>query len=150
VTVRATQRGDAVFAAAPPTNVTFGVAKAAQSITSPTLADRTASDPPFGIGATSSSGLPVLFSVSGPATLNSSNVMSILGSGTVSVLAYQPGNSNFSAAIPVQRSFNVSKVPQTISFGPLSEQRVGDAPFALVASASSGLRVSFLVLSGPA
>jgi len=42
------------------------------------------------------------------------------------------------------------KIPQAISFGPLSRQVFGDAPFALSASASSGLPVSFSVLSGPA
>ena len=42
------------------------------------------------------------------------------------------------------------KIPQSIGFGPLSQQRAGDAPFALGASASSGLPVGFAMLSGPA
>ena len=41
-------------------------------------------------------------------------------------------------------------MPQAISFGALSRQVVGDAPFALSATASSGLPVSFSLLSGPA
>ena len=39
---------------------------------------------------------------------------------------------------------------QTIAFDPLPGRMYGDAPFALTASASSGLPVSFSVLSGPA
>lgn len=41
------------------------------------------------------------------------------------------------------------KLMQTISFGALSRQVFGDAPFALSASASSGLPVSFSVITGP-
>ena len=40
--------------------------------------------------------------------------------------------------------------PQTITFDPLADRTYGDAPFALEATASSGLPVSFSVLSGPA
>ncbi len=47
-------------------------------------------------------------------------------------------------------TFTIGKLQQTIAFGPLSRQVFGDAPFALSASASSGLPVSFSVLSGPA
>jgi hypothetical protein len=39
---------------------------------------------------------------------------------------------------------------QTIAFGPLADQAYGTAPFSLSATASSGLTVSFSVLSGPA
>ena len=39
---------------------------------------------------------------------------------------------------------------QTITFGPLPSRTFGDAPFELNATASSGLRVVFTVLSGPA
>ena len=67
----------------------------------------------------------------------------------MTVLAWQPGNSNYNAAATVQRSFNVSKIPQTITFGALSPQKVGDAPFPLNATASSGLPVGYSV-SGPA
>ncbi len=50
-------------------------------------------------------------------------------------------------------SFNwslVAKANQTIAFGPLSGKTYGDAPFTISATATSGLPVSFSVLSGPA
>ncbi|HEV8345846.1 MAG TPA: Ig-like domain repeat protein, partial [Vicinamibacterales bacterium] len=45
---------------------------------------------------------------------------------------------------------NVSKANQTISFGPLVNKTYGDAPFSVTATASSGLAVSFSIVSGPA
>jgi hypothetical protein len=149
VAVQASQPGNGSFNAATPVQVSFNVAKAGQSVAFPSLADRSAGDPPFSIAATASSGLQVFFAVSGPATLNS-NLVTLLGSGTVAIMAWQPGNSNFNAAASVQRSFNVSGIPQSIIFGPLSQQRAGDAAFPLAATASSGLPVSFAMVAGPA
>jgi hypothetical protein len=42
-----------------------------------------------------------------------------------------------------QRAFAISKHNQTITFAPLPNKTVGDAPFTISASASSGLPVSF-------
>ena len=79
-------------------------------------------------GPSASSGLPVAFSiVSGPATV-SSNLVTLTGGGTVTVRASQSGNTNFNAAPDIDRSFVVTKLPQTITFGALSKQVVGDAP----------------------
>ncbi len=149
VTVEAGQPGNSSFNSATPVDVNFNVARASQSITFTPVSSKSAGDPPFALTATTSSGLPVFFTLlSGPAIM-SSNVVSLLGAGTVNVLAWQPGNSNYNAAATVQDSFTVSKVPQTISFGPLSQQKAGDAPFAIFATADSGLPVSFSV-AGPA
>jgi hypothetical protein len=50
----------------------------------------------------------------------------------------------------VSATFSVAKGTQTISFGSLANKTYGDSPFALSATASSGLAVSFAILSGPA
>ncbi|PSR53955.1 hypothetical protein AHMF7605_10710 [Adhaeribacter arboris] len=42
------------------------------------------------------------------------------------------------------------KKPQTITFTPISDKKLSDAPFKLSAKASSGLPVSFSVVAGPA
>lgn len=124
--------------------------KVDQFISFAPLSDKSAGDAPFSITATSSSGLPVYMNVlSGPADLDTTNMLTLLGAGTVSVIAWQPGNSNYNAATPVLRSFNISKIPQAITFGALSQQKVGDAPFSLYATSDAGLPVSFSV-SGPA
>ena len=44
----------------------------------------------------------------------------------------------------------VHKTGQTVSFGSLADKVSGDAPFSVNATASSGLPVSFSILSGPA
>jgi sugar lactone lactonase YvrE len=121
-----------------------------QSIVFPSIPEHSAGDAPFAITATASSGLPVYFNViSGPA-VSSNNVVTLLGGGTVTVVAWQPGDSNYNPAPTVQQSFDVATIPQFITFGPLSQQTAGDAPFPLAATASSGLPVTFTLVSGPA
>ena len=150
VAVRATQSGNSQFNPASAVTNSFTVAKADQGITFGLLSDKLLGDAPFPLNATAGSGLPVSFGiVSGPASL-SNNIVTLTGAGTVVIRASQAGNANINAALDVERSFVVAKLPQFITFGALSRQVFGDAPFALSASASSGLPVTFSVLSGPA
>ena len=150
VTVQANQPGNASFNPATPVQVSFNVARANQSVVFSPVSDKSVGDAPFVLSATASSGLPVIFAiVSGPAAVVG-NLVTLSGAGTVTVRASQSGNINFNAALDVERSFVVAKLPQFITFGALSRQVFGDAPFALSASASSGLPVSFSILSGPA
>jgi hypothetical protein len=131
-------------------DLSFNVAKANQSIAFAPVPSHSAGDAPFALAATTSSGLPAYFAIlSGPALINS-NIVTLVGAGTVTAVAWQPGNSNYNAAATVQCSFNVSKIPQSITFGALSQQELGDVPFPLNATASSGLLVSLEILSGPA
>ncbi len=66
--------------------------------------------PNFSVGSTAlltaqaSSGLPVVYTVSGPATISGS-ALTVTAAGTVTVTATQSGNSNYGAAAPVARSF---------------------------------------------
>ena len=124
--------------------------KVNQTIVFPPIPNHSAGDLPFAISATASSGLPVYFGVlSGPALINS-NIVTLVGGGTVTVVAWQPGDADYNEAATVQQSFTVTQVPQTITFSALSPQKYGDAPFSISATASSGLPVSFSLLSGPA
>jgi hypothetical protein len=149
ITVRASQGGNGNFNAAPTVDRSF-VAKSNQTITFNALANKVFGDAPFAVSATSSSGLPVSFSiVSGPATI-SVNIITITGTGPVTVRASQAGNSNFNSALSVDQTFTVAKANQTITFNSLSGKTFGDTPFPINANASSGLPVSFTILSGPA
>jgi hypothetical protein len=47
-------------------------------------------------------------------------------------------------------SLNVLKADQTIAFPPIANQRIGDPPVLLSATADSGLPVAFTLMSGPA
>ncbi len=94
-------------------------------------------------------------------TLDGANVIdtanSLVGSGGLmqQVVGLPCGNSfltsfsgNGGTVIDVQVQGSMSS--QSISFGPLANQTYGVAPITLNATASSGLPVSFAVLSGPA
>jgi hypothetical protein len=156
VTMEASQAGDNLTNAAYPLQRSFTVStgstmsKQTQTITFEPLANKTYGDPSFTVNATTSSGLPVSFRiVSGPATV-SGNTVTITGAGVVTVEASQTGNTNYGAASPVQQSFTVAKASQTISFAAIPSKTYGDSPFTLNAMASSGLPISFRVVSGPA
>jgi hypothetical protein len=156
VTVRASQIGDNTYNAAPYVDQTFtvgGTTKKTQTITFGTLSNKINGDAPFNIVATASSGLPITYSiVSGPATISGSTV-TITGVGTVTVRASQAGDNTYGPANDVDQTFTVgstSKQNQIITFGPLTDKTNGDVPFNIVATASSGLPVSFSIASGPA
>lgn len=99
---------------------------------------------------TASSGLPVVLSVkSGPATI-AGNTVTLTGAGTVALAANQPGSLTYATATEVTTSFQVAKGSQSITFPVVSNAGVSSEPLALNATASSGLPVSYEVVSGPA
>lgn len=105
---------------------------------------------PVTLNATASSGLPVSYSlISGNATLVGSS-LTANDAGAIVVRASQAGNGNYLAATPVDVTFNSAKLSQTITFGALADKNAADPAFTLSASASSGLPVSFALVSGPA
>ena len=69
--------------------------------------------------------------------------VTLVSVGTCTIQATQAGNANYAAATPVNQSFQVTQASQTIAFGALGSQPYGTAPFAVSATASSGLAVSF-------
>jgi DNA/RNA endonuclease G (NUC1) len=98
----------------------------------------------FALVATASSGLPVSFSVlSGPATISGDTVHPT-GTGPVSIRAAQAGDVSFNAAANVDRTFNIVKADQTITFGDPGVHTFGDGPFPVTATGGgSGNPVTF-------
>jgi|GEM_PF-2746290 len=95
---------------------------------------------PFVLDATASSGLTVQFTSSDISVATvSGNTVTIVGAGTTSIIASQPGNINYSAAPMVAHTLMVNKGDQTITFNPLTPVSFGDQPFVLTAQSSSGL-----------
>jgi hypothetical protein len=115
-----------------------------QTITFPYLPNQTFGAAPFTISATASSGLPVNFT-SGTTTVCtvSGNTVTIGAVGTCAITASQAGNTNYSAATPVTQSFTINQASQTISFPAIGNRLPGMGSFAISATASSGLPVSF-------
>jgi len=125
-------------------------APVAQTISFTAPATKTFRDPDFTVSATATSGLTVSFSiVSGPATV-SGNTVTLTGAGSVTIRASQAGDNTYSAAPNVDRTFDVNKANQTISFDALANKTFGDDAFTVSATATSGLSPSFSIVSGPA
>ncbi|MBU6410065.1 MAG: hypothetical protein KGR98_06740, partial [Verrucomicrobia bacterium] len=91
----------------------FSVGKIPQTITFGALSQQKVGDAPFSLNATASSGLPVSYSVSGPAALNG-NIITLTGYGTVTVTASQSGNNIYAAAANVAQSFAVAPADNTL------------------------------------
>jgi hypothetical protein len=67
-----------------------------------------------------------------------------VAAGTCVVRASRAANDKF-AATSVTRTIQIRKAAQTISFTPVSTRRISQGAYALVATANSGLTVSFAV-----
>jgi len=137
------------IAAKPVSGQTFSFipAKADQTITFATLSSKTSGDAPFALTATASSGLAVSYvsSNTSVATVSGSTV-TIVGAGSTDITASQAGDGSFNAATNVIRTL-VVKSNQVISFTAIPTKTLGDAPFALSASATSSLAVAFTTTS---
>lgn len=147
IQIAADQAGNASYGRAPRVTQTF-IATSAQTITFPPIADQVYPVTPFDVNATASSGLPITYTISGPATMLRNRV-TVTGPGTVKISADQAGNATYSRAPHVSRFFNVARA-QTITFPPMANTTYPSAPFYVSATAFSGLNVTYSVVSGPA
>ncbi len=143
-TVQATQLGNASYAAANPVTQTFTIAPSPQFITFAALPNLVFGTLPTALVATATSNLAVEFASTTPLICTVVGTsMTLLNGGICSVRAAQAGNVNYAAAAPVLQSFTVAPAAQTITFAALPAVPFGTPPFAVTATASSGLPVSF-------
>ena len=141
-TIDANQSGNSTYAAAAMVAQSFPVNGEAQTIAFNTIAAQTVGTP-LTLVATASSGLAVSFTSTTPSICTVSGATTTsLASGTCTIDANQSGNSTYAAAAMVAQSFPVNGEAQTIAFNTIAAQTVG-TPLTLVATASSGLAVSF-------
>ena len=148
--VAADQAGDGQYSAAPQVSQSVDVTKASQSIAFAALADKLATDDPFALTATGGgSGNPVTFSTTSSACSVSGSTVTLLTAGGCSINAGQAGNVDYSAATTVMRSFNISLHAQTITFPGIVSFTWSSGSSTLAATASSGLAVSYSVITGP-
>lgn len=124
-----------------------------QSITFPTIPDKLTTDPAFSLNATASSLLQMYYyPVSGPATLGGNTVMLTGRPGQVRIRAAQHGNIIYNQAPITEQVFNVTRpiTQQTVTFDSIPPKLINSLAFTLNATASSGLPITFLLVSGPA
>jgi hypothetical protein len=98
--------------------------QAPQTITFGPLSDKISGNPPFNVSATVSSppptpnSLTVIFTAAPAGVCSvSGNTVTLLGPGTCSITASQPGNNNYLPAIPVVQAFHVAGFVSTGSMG---------------------------------
>ncbi|MDX6405211.1 MAG: hypothetical protein QOH70_2666, partial [Blastocatellia bacterium] len=98
-------------------NAAINVLKANQTIVFGALSNRALGSAPFNVAGTSTSNLPLRFTIfSGPATINT-GVVTLTGVGVITVRAVQTGDGNYNAAIPVDRTFTITNAPTSVGVG---------------------------------
>ena len=115
-----------------------------------TVGNHFVDDPPFTVMATSDSPGAITYSVSsGPASIVGNTVTLAGVPGTVTIVATQAESDPYDTG-SATAVFNVVKHSQTINFPPPpTPVLISASPITLSATASSGLPVTFSVLSGP-
>lgn len=148
--ITASQAGNGAYAPAVDVVRMLVVNKATQSITLDSLSAKQTSDAPFELQGTTSSGLIVNYQSSNTAVATVAlNVVRVVGAGTTSITASQPGNSNYEAATSVVRTLVIKTAPagqkmwQDITFDPLPEKVFGNSSFILSGKSSAGLLLTY-------
>jgi hypothetical protein len=94
---------------------TLVINKANQTITFASVADKTMGDAAFNLGATSTSGLAISYEATPVGRVSITNgLASLTSGGRVEVTAFQPGDNNFNAADPIERSFCIKPAKPVI------------------------------------
>jgi MBG domain/FG-GAP repeat len=104
------------------------VEQADQSILFPAIGDKVTTDA-VGLAATADSGSAIFFAVaSGPAAIAGGTNLTFTGAGSVSIMAFQPGNGNYNAATTTT-TFNVRAALEEIEVASLIVQADGSDTF---------------------
>jgi len=140
------QTGNNNYSAASTITQTVAATLASQTIAFTTNAPTSAIyNSSFTVAVTSgASGKPVVFTSSGSCSNVGATYTMTSGAGTCSVIANQPGNTNYSAAPQVTETVNATQASQSITF---TQSAPSFAPyngsFTVAATASSSLPVTF-------
>ncbi len=142
-TLVATQSGNANYAAANPVAQSFAVNRSNQTVLFTALSGAQVSLTPVPLHAVSSAALPVTFS-SSTSTVCTIGVagLTFISVGVCSLTASQAGNASYLPASSIQ-TVKVTPGNQTITFSAPKSTNYPHLPFALTASATSGLTVAF-------
>jgi DNA-binding beta-propeller fold protein YncE len=130
-------------------NLIVTITPASQTITFPVPASVVANAAPFTLAATSSSGLPITYTVlSGPATVSGNTVTLTGTAGTVTIQASQGGNLAYSAASSATVSFQVTAVPKPVLVNLSARSAVTPASPMIAGFVIAGTTAKTLVLRG--
>lgn len=125
--------------AAPPSASASSFQLPQASITFGPLSDRPLGSAPFVVSVTSSSSSPVtLISMSASVCSVSDLTVTLLAAGTCSLMATEDGDTDYSPAWPVSRSFEVTKASATVSIDGSLVQSYDGTPKTLGATTTPG------------
>ncbi len=141
-TLTASQPGNTDYSAAPNVVNTVTAALAGQTITFPAPPPSAAYNTTFPVSATSTSGLSPTINASGSCSISGGAVTMTASSGTCTLTASQPGNTDYSAAANVVHTVTATLANQAITFTGAPASAAYGSSFAVAASASSGLTVT--------
>src|SRR5262249_20301272 len=124
-TITASQPGNGNYNPAPDVQRSFAIAKASQSITFAAIADHVFGAD-FTVSATASSGLTVSFAAAaGSHCTVSGTTVHMVSIGACGVVATQAGNTNYTAAPSVTRTFQIVNSPAGSASGSNLRPKVG-------------------------
>jgi hypothetical protein len=122
---------------------TLVIGKASQAIPFGALAAKTYGDAPFALGSSASSGLLVSYaSDNTDVAMVSGNTVTIVGVGSATITASQPGDNNYFAAAPVQQVLVVNSAIANVVLGDLASTYDGTGKAASVTTTPAGLSVA--------
>jgi uncharacterized repeat protein (TIGR03803 family) len=148
VTITASQAGNEYYNLAVNVQQVLTINKYDQEITFESLSPVAFSSGLLELTGEASSLLPVTYSSSDPTVASiSGSTVTLLKAGTITVTASQAGDGYYNPATNVQRLLTINKSDQTIIFPVLPTQTLGDAPFNLNATSSSGLPITYSTTS---
>ncbi len=132
-TITASQVGDGNYSAASPVPQTLTVSKGTATVTITGLNTTYNGTPRPATATTIPNGLPVTLTYDGSAT-----VPTAIGTYSVTATVTSPNYQGSATA-----TLTIAKGIQTITFGTLPAKTIGNAPFTLTATSTSGLAVSY-------
>ena len=144
--VKYDQDGDANYNAAPQKTETVTAVKADQdplSVTSPDNGTFNQSYDVVTSGGSGTGGVSFDVGSSTACAIVTGKVKITSGTGSCAVSASKASDANYNAANSGAHTVTVHKATQTISFNALANRKLGDPDFAVAATASSGLTVTF-------
>ncbi len=143
VLIKASQSGNSSWNAAPEVTRSLTIKKAGIVIGNFASLEKTYGDAAFTLAASSVSTGQFSYSSSNPAVATvSGNTVTITGAGTAELTVVQAEDANYAQSTATV-SLKVLQADQTISFGALTAKTYADSPFALTATATSNLAVSY-------
>jgi sugar lactone lactonase YvrE len=105
-TIQAAQAGNANYLAATPVHQSFQVGEKSQAITFGPLSNRAFGTAPFALSASASSNLAVSFASTTPTVCTVAGATAtLIALGTCTIEAAQPGNPDYTAAMPLEQDF---------------------------------------------